>query len=81
MRFDSKNKHRHVRFDRVLLKGAAWSAADIELLGTEPLSPARPRVFPSDHFGVRCALVRKEWRVPAARRRWPRWLRSPAATR
>jgi tyrosyl-DNA phosphodiesterase 2 len=57
MRFDSKNKHRHVRFDRVLLKGAGWSATDVELLGTEPVSPDLPRVFPSDHFGVLCRLV------------------------
>jgi tyrosyl-DNA phosphodiesterase 2 len=59
MRFDSKNKHRQVRFDRVLLKGSAWAAAGIELLGTEAISSARPRVFPSDHFGVMCRLVRR----------------------
>ena len=57
MRFDMKNKHRHVRFDRVLLKGSHWSAAQIELVGTEPISPALPRVFPSDHFGVECRLT------------------------
>ena len=58
MRFDARNKKRQVRFDRVLLKGAGWRAAGIELLGTEPISPALPRVFPSDHFGVECRLVR-----------------------
>jgi tyrosyl-DNA phosphodiesterase 2 len=58
MRFDSKNKHRQVRFDRVLVKGPAWSPASIDLLGIEPVSKALPRVFPSDHFGVRCRLVR-----------------------
>ena len=58
MRFDARNKKRQVRFDRVLLKGAGWRAASIELLGTEPISPALPRVFPSDHFGVECRLVR-----------------------
>ena len=57
MRLDSKNKHRHVRFDRVLLKGGGWSATDVELLGTEPISPVLPRVFPSDHFGVLCRLT------------------------
>lgn len=57
MRFDARNKKRHVRFDRVLLKGKHWRAASIELLGTEPISPALPRVFPSDHFGVECRLV------------------------
>ena len=38
MRYDMKDKHRHVRFDRVLLKGRQWAAADIELLGTEPIA-------------------------------------------
>jgi tyrosyl-DNA phosphodiesterase 2 len=56
MRFDARNKKRQVRFDRVLLKGPGWRAASIELLGTEPISPALPRVFPSDHFGVECRL-------------------------
>jgi endonuclease/exonuclease/phosphatase family metal-dependent hydrolase len=59
MRLDSRNKHRHVRFDRVLLKGPTWAAAGIDLLGTEPLSSALARIFPSDHFGVRCRLVRR----------------------
>jgi tyrosyl-DNA phosphodiesterase 2 len=75
MRFDSKNKHRQVRFDRVLVKGPAWSPADIELLGTAPVSTALPRVFPSDHFGVRCRLVRRA--VEPVKRRgrpWLRWL-------
>ena len=58
MRFDMKNKHRHVRFDRILVKGPAWTPASVDLLGTEPVSSALPRVFPSDHFGVRCRLVR-----------------------
>lgn len=57
MRLDSKNEHRQVRFDRVLLKGSDWAGADIELLGTEPISDSQPRVFPSDHFGVRCRLT------------------------
>lgn len=56
MRLDHKGKQRHVRFDRVLLKGSAWSATEIDLLGTEPESREHPRVFPSDHFGVRCRL-------------------------
>jgi tyrosyl-DNA phosphodiesterase 2 len=56
MRLDSKNKERHVRFDRVLVKGDAWAATDIGLLGTEPISSSLPRVFPSDHFGLWCHL-------------------------
>jgi len=61
MRFDSKNKERHVRFDRVLYKGARWAPAAIELLGTDPISPSLPRVFPSDHFGLHCRL---RWTAP-----------------
>lgn len=58
MRYDMKDKHRQVRFDRVLTKGDGWTPQSIELLGREPISPALPRVFPSDHFGVRCTLAR-----------------------
>jgi tyrosyl-DNA phosphodiesterase 2 len=59
MRYDMKDRHRHVRFDRVLLKGSAWTPDGIELLGKEPLSADLPRVFPSDHFGVECRLRRR----------------------
>jgi len=59
MRYDSKPKHRQVRFDRVLLKGRAWAATSINLLGTEAISRTHPRVFPSDHFGVICGLVKQ----------------------
>lgn len=69
MRLDSKNKHRQVRFDRVLLKGPQWRATSIDLLGTEPISSEHPRVFPSDHFGVRCRLVQAGAAGKAIRRR------------
>ena len=59
MRFDSKNKQRQVRFDRVLLKGSDWAASSIDLLGTEAISSSHPRVFPSDHFGVIAGFVRR----------------------
>lgn len=59
MRYDMKDRHRHVRFDRVLLKGDRWTATDIDLLGTEPIANELPRVFPSDHFGVECALTNR----------------------
>ena len=59
MRYDSKNKHRQVRFDRALLKGPAWAATSINLIGTEAISSTHPRVFPSDHFGVICRLDRQ----------------------
>ncbi len=57
MRYDMKDKHRQVRFDRVLVKGADWSPNRIDLLGTEPIDDQMPRVFPSDHFGVECVLT------------------------
>ena len=69
MRLDSKDKHRQVRFDRVLLKGAGWAAESIDLLGTEPISSAHPRVFPSDHFGVQCRLVRQPAAIGETTRR------------
>ena len=56
MRYDIKDKHRHVRFDRVLLRSRHWTATHIELLGREPITAGLPRVFPSDHFGVECRL-------------------------
>jgi tyrosyl-DNA phosphodiesterase 2 len=59
MRLDAKNKSRHVRFDRILIKGTRWAPVAIKLLGTEPISSALPRVFPSDHFGVLCRIVRQ----------------------
>ncbi len=72
MRYDMKDKHRHVRFDRVLLKGAAWSGASIGLLGTEPISSDLPRIFPSDHFGVLARLERRSSTIVDTRRRWLR---------
>ena len=58
MRYDMKHKHRHVRFDRVLLKADTWTAHSVRLLGREPVEPELPRIFPSDHFGVHCTLKR-----------------------
>ncbi len=55
---DTKKKTRHVRFDRVLIKGDGWAPVAIQLLGTEPISSALPRVFPSDHFGLLCGIAR-----------------------
>ncbi|BBX72017.1 endonuclease/exonuclease/phosphatase family protein [Mycolicibacterium psychrotolerans] len=74
MRYDMKNKHRQVRFDRVLVKAQAWRADDIRLLGREPIAPSLPRIFPSDHFGVLCRLtaqpVAPEPTDGPGRRRW-----------
>ena len=51
-------RRRQVRFDRVLLKGPAWAAASIDLLGTEPIGSMHPLVFSSDHCAVTCRLTR-----------------------
>lgn len=63
MRYLIKGKHKQVRFDRVLLKSAdpisGWQASSIELLGTEPISPDEPDVFPSDHFGLLCRFTKR----------------------
>jgi tyrosyl-DNA phosphodiesterase 2 len=56
MLYRRTEKKRHVRFDRVVLKSQRWQAETIELIGQEPISADLPRVFPSDHFGVRCLL-------------------------
>ncbi len=43
-----------VRYDRILLRSeaGAWKPRSIELLGTSPIAPTSPDVFPSDHFGL-----------------------------
>jgi len=57
MRYLVKGKHKQVRFDRVLVKSASWRPKSIDLLGTKPISPDKPDVFPSDHFGLVCKLA------------------------
>lgn len=54
MRLLQTEKPKRARFDRVLVRSASpgWRAEDIRLLGTEPIDPRLPKVFPSDHFGV-----------------------------
>jgi len=54
MRRLQTGKHKQVRFDRILLRSEqpGWRAESIQMIGTEPISPDRPEVFPSDHFGL-----------------------------
>jgi tyrosyl-DNA phosphodiesterase 2 len=59
MRLDSTCKERHVRLDRVLVKGSQWRASRIDLLASEPLLNDLPRVFPLDHFGMMCGVERR----------------------
>lgn len=49
-----EGRTKKVRYDRVLLRSPVgrWQPRSIELLGTEPISPGEPFVFPSDHFGL-----------------------------
>jgi endonuclease/exonuclease/phosphatase family metal-dependent hydrolase len=54
MRLLHKGKERQARFDRIFLRSAdpGWRPEAIELIATDPLGPALPDVFPSDHFGL-----------------------------
>lgn len=54
MRLNHSGKEKHVRFDRILVKGDL-NPLKIDLIGTEPLS-GLPEVWPSDHFGLACDL-------------------------
>jgi tyrosyl-DNA phosphodiesterase 2 len=61
----AKGESQRVRIDRILLRSEAqvWVPNSIELLGTLPVSPQYPKIFPSDHFGV-IAAVRCSGKVP-----------------
>lgn len=63
MRHQLKGEHKQVRFDRVLLKSqtpdSGWAASSIDLLGTAPISPDHPGIFPSDHFGLVCRISKR----------------------
>jgi len=54
MRLIHKRKEKRVRFDRILLRSASpgWVPSAIRRIGTDPISPGLPEVFPSDHFGL-----------------------------
>lgn len=54
MLLHAKREMKKVRIDRVTLRSdaKAWMADSAFLLGTEPVDPRQPRIFPSDHFGV-----------------------------
>jgi len=59
MRLLHKNKEKQVRFDRILLQSESpgWRPESIRLIGTQPISPGLPDVFPSDHSGLTGSLV------------------------
>lgn len=65
MTFLHKGREKHARIDRFFLRSPArtWAPREIRLLGTEPISPEQPEVFPSDHFGLLARLERRAGRT------------------
>jgi endonuclease/exonuclease/phosphatase family metal-dependent hydrolase len=47
------------RLDRVLLRSTRRHARQIRMIGDKPIAP-NSTVFPSDHFGLECVLLRKQ---------------------
>jgi len=60
MRFLHKQRHKRARFDRILLrsKDGDWEPESIHRIGTRPISPSEPDVYPSDHFGLVGVIAR-----------------------
>ena len=48
------------RLDRIYLKGPAWQARSIRIIGEKPITPGEKTLFPSDHFGLHAVLVRTD---------------------
>ena len=59
MLLSHKGKEKQVRFDRILLRSPqpGWIAESVQLIGTRPIAPHQPDLFPSDHFGLAGSLV------------------------
>ena len=55
MRWDQTGKTKRARFDRVLCRFSrpGWVPTAIDLMGTECIDLGQPRIFASDHFGLR----------------------------
>ena len=54
MRYNQKNEHKQVRFDRTLFHSpgnSKWQPNSIDMLGTDPVSGLKD-IWPSDHFGL-----------------------------
>jgi len=69
MRLLHKQKHKLARFDRILLRSvtAAWKPVSIRMLGTKPVAPECPEVYPSDHFGLAGVISRTPMSAGAIR--------------
>ncbi len=61
MRLQHKGREKRARFDRILLRsrGGRWAPQAIRIIGTRPISPDRPDLYPSDHFGLAAVIVRR----------------------
>lgn len=61
MRLQNKGQHKRARFDRILLRsrGGRWAPESIRIIGTAPVYPDQPDLFPSDHFGLAAAIVQR----------------------
>jgi tyrosyl-DNA phosphodiesterase 2 len=59
MLLSHKGREKQVRFDRILLRSPrpGWLPESVQLIGTSPVTPRRPALFPSDHFGLAGSLV------------------------
>jgi endonuclease/exonuclease/phosphatase family metal-dependent hydrolase len=66
MRLIHKQREKRARVDRILLRSTrpGWDPVSIRRIGTRPVSPDEPDVFPSDHFGLVAELL---WRDPPER--------------
>lgn len=62
MRLLHKQRHTRARFDRILLRsaGSRWEPESIRIIGAQPISPADPQVYPSDHFGLVGVISRRQ---------------------
>lgn len=46
------------RLDRILWRSAQWRPHTVRVIGTRPVAPDKPALFPSDHFGLMGVLQR-----------------------
>lgn len=46
------------RLDRILWRSKQWRPHTVRVIGTHPVAPDKPGVFPSDHFGLLGVLQR-----------------------
>jgi tyrosyl-DNA phosphodiesterase 2 len=59
MLLSHKGREKQVRFDRILVRSPVpgWIPEFVQLIGTRPITPRQPDLFPSDHFGLAGSVV------------------------